>query len=370
MFTAGRHRDTSPRATAHNRSTGGSGPAALRATRLAPGSPVAETLSETRHGGCLRSCRSSIEVLLAAVIVACGGPPGGESDGAICQYELVFDSDRDGGTEVYALDLETGETVQVTQRTAPDVYSRLPDWSPDGRQIAFVSNQEGGAEGVYVMKSDGSDVRRLTSSHTGVENPAWSPSGDAIAFVADRDGSWGIFLAGLDGARARAIGPTPSLHPSWSPDGEWIAFIGAGAPEYDAYRMRVDGTEVTPVTRTPDLDEASVAWSPDGQYIALDAVSRTNFDLYVVSVPGSERRRLTDLDAVDARPEWSPDGGRLVFHSTRDWGSAAGSEEWLDFELYVLDLADGAVTRLTKNRAFDAHPDWCPAGPAQQSGFR
>ena len=60
-------------------------------------------------------------------------------------------------------------------------------------------------------------------------------------------------------------------------------------------------------------------------------------------------------------PEWSPDATRLVFHSTRDFGSVGGSEVWEEFELYLMDLRDGTVTRLTVNDALDAHPDWCPA---------
>lgn len=72
---------------------------------------------------------------------------------------------------------------------------------------------------------------------------------------------------------------------------------------------------------------------------------------------GSELRRLTDGPAVDARPERSPDGRHLVFHSTRDYGSGGGSDRWQDFELYVIEVATGSVRRLTRIGYLDAHPD-------------
>jgi len=72
-------------------------------------------------------------------------------------------------------------------------------------------------------------------------------------------------------------------------------------------------------------------------------------------------RRLTEGEAVDARPEWSREANRLVFRTTRDGGSVGGSEVREEFELYLMDLSDGAVTRLTTNEEHDGHPDWCPA---------
>ncbi len=135
----------------------------------------------------------------------------------------------------------------------------------------------------------------------------------------------------------------------------------SGEPNrWDIYVMRADGTEVHQLTHT-EADESGVQWSPDGEHLAFDAVLRTNFDLYVMRADGSEMRRLTEGEAVDARPEWSPDANRLVFHTTRDGGSVGGSEVREEFELYLMDLSDGAVTRLTINEEFDGHPDWCPA---------
>ncbi len=63
---------------------------------------------------------------------------------------------------------------------------------------------------------------------------------------------------------------------------------------------------------------------------------------------GSNVQRLTHNDKVDARPAWSPDGRRLVFHSSRDGSS----------EIYAMDADGGNVERLTSNDRFNGHPDW------------
>jgi TolB protein len=103
-----------------------------------------------------------------------------------------------------------------------------------------------------------------------------------------------------------------------------------------------------------------VKWSPDSSKLALDAVSDSNFDLYLLDLETKALQRLTENTAIDARPDWSPDGTQLVFHSTRDrGGSSAGQEQWDEFELYIFDLGSGDIERLTHNSWFDAHPDWC-----------
>ena len=276
-----------------------------------------------------------------------------------CKFEIVFDSERDGSTEIYVLDSNTLEVRQLTNSPEPEVFSRLPDWSHNGKQIVFVSNRDGGKGNLYIMNADGSNVRQLTHKSGIYQNPAWSPQGDVIAFEMEQKGAWRMYLINIDGSGKRPIGPLAAYHPSWSPDGEEIGFITEENDSYVGAIMKSDGTDVRKFT---DLrgDLGSPKWSPDGRRIAFDAVLETNFDIYVMDSDGSNLKRLTSGPAVDARPEWSPDGQEIVFHSTRDYGSVGGSEKWAEFELYIMDLKDLRVRRLTKNMVFDAHPDWCP----------
>ena len=81
---------------------------------------------------------------------------------------------------------------------------------------------------------------------------------------------------------------------------------------------------------------------------------------YLINSAGSNLQRLNDHSAVNLRPEWSPDGRQLGFHTTRDYGSVGGSKIWDEFEIYIMNLNDHSIQRLTKNKSFDAHPVSCP----------
>jgi len=310
----------------------------------------------TRGGFCL----SALAVSLSGLLWAATTP--GRTEIPVCEFEIVFDRDRDGGRQIYVLDIETKRVRQLTRSAGPDEFNGFPDWSPDGRRIAFASNRDSGSRSLdlYAMDADGGSLTRLTDSPELEYSPAWSPQGDEIAFVSVTNDIAGINIIRIDGSGLRRIGPTPAYGPSWSPDAAWIAFVSGEPNRWDIYVMRADGTEVHQLTHT-EANEGSVQWSPDGEHLAFDAELRTNFDLYVMRADGSEMRRLTQGEAVDARPEWSPDANRLVFHTNRDGGSVGGSEVREEFELYLMDLSDGAVTRLTTNEEPDAHPDWCPA---------
>ena len=293
------------------------------------------------------------------ILIAISCAPKEADEVTAYKFEIVFDSERDGSTEVYVLDLDTREVLQLTNSPDLELFSRLPDWSPDGKQIVFVSNRDGGKNNLYIMNADGSNVRQLTHGPGTHGNPAWSPQADVIAFEMEQNGVWRMYLINIDGSGQRPIGPLAAYHPSWSPDGEEIAFITEKESSYVGAIMKSDGTEVREIT---DIEGGlgSIKLSPDGRRIAFDAVLESNFDIYVMNSDGSNLRRLTDDPAVDARPEWSPDGQEIVFHTTRDYGSVGGSEKWEEFELYVMDLKDLSIRRLTENKTFDAHPDWCP----------
>ena len=116
-------------------------------------------------------------------------------------------------------------------------------WSPDGTHIAFSSSREDDNVDIYTMRSDGTDITRLTT-----------------------DAAYDNF-------------------PTWSPDGSEIAFVrGTGGDEYDIYVMNADGTGATNITNTPGYPEFEPDWSPDGTKIAFirDQDSRPFLDDYVI----------------------------------------------------------------------------------------
>ena len=120
--------------------------------------------------------------------------------------------------------------------------------------------------------------------------------------------------------------------------------------------MDADGSNVQQLTR--GMSAGAAEWSPDGTKIAFDSDHQGNFEIYVMNTDGSHVRRLTHDDKVDARPAGSPDGRRIVFHSTRHEGSPGGPEQRRNSEILVMDMDGSHVRRLTSNEECDAHPAW------------
>ena len=174
------------------------------------------------------------------------------------------------------------EAVAITHNSAKDLS---PAWSPDGRRIAFESNRDGGWE-IYVMNADGSDVVQLTNNRGWDGGPAWSPDGRRIAFVSDRDGDREIYVMNADGSNIVQLTNNPSFDtdPAWSPDGRRIAFTSDWDGDFDIYVMNTDGSNVVQLTNNRGSDLAP-AWSPDGRRIAFVSDRDGDWDIYVMDVP-------------------------------------------------------------------------------------
>lgn len=192
-----------------------------------------------------------------------------------------------------------------------------------------------------------------------------------LATPAD-DGRWELGL--LDAARPMRW--TPILHlPDTFEEGPdvvaaspWIVFVRTPREEdwvsREIWKVKADGSGLTRLTRNRAID-THPSWSPDGARIAFmswrdddngqETYGGTDSDLYVMDADGGGVVRLTAGGGEDADPEFSPDGTRLVFKSTRDTG------EFRE-QIYVLDLATRAVRRLTANAYSDHDPTWSPDG--------
>ena len=139
--------------------------------------------------------------------------------------------------------LEVGGEAQPIARSS--VSESLPQFSPDGRRIAFCSARSGDAFEVWVAGSDGSNPERLTRGPGQWQcSPTWSPDGRRIAFDSQaEDGSWHVWTIDAEGGTPQPItrDAGSQFRPTWSRNGEWIYFIWQRDKDQDIWRTRGPG---------------------------------------------------------------------------------------------------------------------------------
>ena len=234
-----------------------------------------------------------------------GEQPARSPDGT----KVAFSSIRDRNLEIYVMDADGGNPVNLTR---DDAYDSAPAWSPDGRRIAFERSSSGGGGGpqIYVMNADGSGVERLTEEPLASwgRSPAWSPDGASIAY----DGEDGISIMDPAGGGTERLSPEGQYvgQPSWSPDGAWIAYVALDPDDFDIshlWVMAADGSGARQLTFAEAWDETPT-WSPDGTRIAFARLvdMETRYDIYIVPVEGGPEERVTDDPYDDLHPNWTP----------------------------------------------------------------
>jgi tol-pal system beta propeller repeat protein TolB len=227
-------------------------------------------------------------------------------------------------------------------------------WSPDSTRLVFSSNVDGNMK-LYIATIQDQRISQLTKGAGNDVWPSWSPDGAQIAFVSDRTGD-DIYVIHRDGSGLKDLTPEEDIdtRPTWSPNGNYIAFVTDRDHNYEIYIMNADGTNPTNVTNDPATDDFPV-WSPDSTRIAFVSGrgnDNSNDDIYVVMLVTNAVLRLTNSPASDNAPTWSPDGKRIAFHSWRD-----GTPK-----IYVMDADSSGLVNLTRDAPFGDHPSWISSG--------
>jgi PKD repeat protein len=266
------------------------------------------------------------------------GPPPDSS-------RIVFETERDGNSEIYVMNADGSNAQNFTNNPARDTD---PAWSPNGGQIAFVSDRDGfGYTQVYTMNADGSGVTRISDTAARDSAPAWSPNGNQIAFVSERDGLPQIYVMNSDGSAVTGVsdGNGDDYAPAWSPNGQ-IVFTSERDGFPQIYVMNSDGSGVTRVS-DGNGDDYAPAWSSSGRIAFVS--ERDGFpQIYVMNGDGSGVTRVSDGNGSDRAPAWSPNDGRIAFSSDRDGNT----------EVYVMDVDGTNVFRLSNNGSIDDMPHW------------
>ncbi|HSG86455.1 MAG TPA: hypothetical protein VLA23_08960 [Candidatus Limnocylindrales bacterium] len=204
-----------------------------------------------------------------------------------------------GGYRIRVADADGSNDRPITPGDAIDAS---PSWSPSGDRLAFSSNREGPGFGVFVVEVDGSGPVRLVDG----QDPAWSPTGEWIAFVRLVDEARDLFLVRPDGSGLRrlTVGPADETDPAWTPDGRSLVFASDRSGDHDLYRLDLDDLQRTRLTSGPGNDR-SPAVSPDGRSVAFSRTLGNGADLWLTDDDGRERRLTTD-PLYDVDPAWQP----------------------------------------------------------------
>lgn len=298
-----------------------------------------------------------VKLLLIVLIVGCViAPPLMAQNNGLPSNRIVFSWNRDGDFDLYIMDADTQQIAfPLTDNTASDLS---PVWSPDGTKIAFTSNVNGNYE-IYVLNPSTGESNVLTNNNWDDLYPAWSPDGKQIAFTTNRDSNWDIYVMDASGKNAKRLTTDPVYEgsPVWSPDGTRIAYVEGRDAKRDIKVMDSDGSNVQPLTTRATSADYSPAWSPLGDQIAFVSNRNGSPDIFVVDVTCIGNSDTCDQAAVDLTsdnqgddvdPAWRPDGEQIVFTSNRDSAT----------DLYLMDVADGNVLRITSDDGEERFPNW------------
>jgi dipeptidyl aminopeptidase/acylaminoacyl peptidase len=313
---------------------------------------------------------------LDALRVAGVSGPRLSPDGSRVAYtvsEIRMEKDKEWRSVTHVWVVSTaGGSGRPRQYTRGERSATQPEWSPDGKQIAFLTDREKeGERQVWMMAADGGESWQVTTHKGGFSGFRFSPDGKSLVLTAtdqlpkeeedkrrlkddtlviDRDFRMThLWLWDMEKKEARRLteGAYTVSDPRWSPDGSRVSYTTRPTPRADdgglsdIWVLTVAGGEKRKLVENAGPDDAA-RWSRDGQWIAYTgAVNPGGVDqthLYVISASGGAPRSLTASFELNAgAPVWSPDGKTIFFSANIRQAN----------ELFAASVANGTVKQVS-----------------------
>jgi len=377
---------------------------------------------------------SGFMVVLAAAIISCLFLSG--SGQSLIRTVGFFPSPSQSQTEMRSTATRTETTIptRIHTLTATPMFTFTPSTIPtttntptneppaevvpfvtphgEGNSIAFVSDRSGSAQ-LWLMNSDGSFQRQVTSMRGGACQPSWAPDGTRLAFISpcgkedDIHEGANIFIIEIDNGTINPMMTDASeegdFDPSWSPDGNHVAFTSLRSGLSHIYVYDISDYSLHELSSTQYADR-SPTWSPGGKQLAFSH-KKVNWVIWTMSDNGNFMEMFTmSGNFHNINPVWSPNGDYIVYCQTDEYGTIpwlvkrkyedrdtfiekkiiptgldasypvadvalSPDMNWFVFEswpdgrnhdIYIMDFEGANITRLTTDPDFDFNPAWSP----------
>ncbi len=258
--------------------------------------------------------------------------------------EIAYEDQSNGNWEISVLDLQTGVEHKLTASSSDEL---TPAWSPDGQQIAFISETSNHMQsGLYLMNADGSNPHQISSASDIYRDPIWSPDGQSVVLM---HGYAQIVLVDTHNSAEHWLGV--GFAPRISPDGRQVLYYDSApnnSPSDHLYVLNLATHIANDLTPGPDHDWDG-KWSPDGRHIAFTSTRNGKAAIYTMNADGSEQRAITGSDN-DVTPAWSPDGRQIVY--------AGGDSSAM--QLYIMNADGTGARQITFSDGNKHAPAWRP----------
>ncbi len=261
---------------------------------------------------------------------------------------IVFTSNIDGNQEIFSLDPEKAELVNLTKSSSNEY---APALSPDGSRLAFLSgDDEHNVLQVITLNGESANRTSVSQFDGRHRDHRWAPTSERLAYLVQNGGDPTTHVSGYDGSTTMALTMIVAHEVGgWSYDGSSVVFTVRGGAGQGIYIRNPDGVNEVRLT---DQNDYMPVWSPNSHKIAFVSERDGNPEIYVMNSDATELKRLTESSSTEYDISWSPNGRKLAFVSDRDGNP----------EIYVVDVRDGEVNRLTHNSVRDDQPVWSRDG--------
>jgi dipeptidyl aminopeptidase/acylaminoacyl peptidase len=279
-------------------------------------------------------------------------------DGRLVAYQVQETNWTDNAweTEIWIANTATSEQFQLTNAKKS---SSAPQWSPDGKRLAFISDRSDKRQ-LYVISPTGGEAMQITNVETGVGGFNWSPDGRRIAFT------MGDPKSKTRKEREEKYGEYEIVESDYNFTHLWVIDVADEIKTMPEARRLTEGTSFT---------VAGFNWSPDSTRIAFSATkdadlgSSYSADIYVLNVADKSFKKVVETAGPDNNPVFSPDGKQIAYET-------ANAREFFFYQNSFIAIvpSDGGTPQIL-SESFDELPRllvWSPDGiyfGAQQKVF-